>query len=147
MKSVPHAVASGFSSAGAFLVLVVALALSVTVQNWLDAENRIPIIPEDTLYVRSGEILKRASLGFTGLTADAYCPPTRNRKPRAATRLRSSTADATTPAQSSVIPTDVLEEPWSPTLPEVASAIGTPWCSASNAAATSSRSRRRISAE
>ena len=53
-------------------MLAVGLALSVTTQNWLDAENRLPIIPEDTLYIRSGEILKRASLGFTGLTADAY---------------------------------------------------------------------------
>lgn len=70
--SVPRAVASVFSSAGAYLALVVGLALSVTAQNWLDAENRLPLIPEDTLYVRSSEVLKRASLGFTGLMADAY---------------------------------------------------------------------------
>lgn len=54
------------------MALIVGLALSVTAQNWLDAENRLPLIPEDTLYVRSSEILKRASLGFTGLMADAY---------------------------------------------------------------------------
>lgn len=70
--SVPQAVANGFSSAGAYLALVVGLALSVTAQNWLDAENRLPLIPEDALYIRSGEVLKRASLGFTGLMADAY---------------------------------------------------------------------------
>ena len=70
--SVPRAVASGFSSAGAYLALVVGLALSVTAQNWLDSEHRVPLIPEDTLYIRSGEMLKRASLGFTGLMADAY---------------------------------------------------------------------------
>ena len=74
MKSepVPRAVASGFSSTGAFLVLAASLALSVAAQNWLDAEHRLPLIPEDALYIRSSEILKRASLGFTGLTADAY---------------------------------------------------------------------------
>lgn len=54
------------------ILLLAGFSLSATAQNWLDAENRIPIIPEDTLYIRSGEILKRASLGFTGLTADAY---------------------------------------------------------------------------
>lgn len=67
--TIPRAVSSGFFWAG---VLIVSLALSAAAQNWLDAENRIAIIPEDMLYVRSGEILKRASLGFTGLTADAY---------------------------------------------------------------------------
>ncbi len=70
--SVPRAVASGSSSIGAYLALVIALTLSITAQTWLDAENRLPLIPEDTLYIRSSEILKRASLGFTGLMADAY---------------------------------------------------------------------------
>lgn len=54
------------------LLLVVSFGLSATAQNWLDAEHRVPLIPEDALYIRSSEILKRASLGFTGLTADAY---------------------------------------------------------------------------
>lgn len=54
------------------ILLLAGFSLSAAAQNWLDAENRIPIIPEDTLYIRSGEVLKRASLGFTGLTADAY---------------------------------------------------------------------------
>lgn len=54
------------------ILLIVGFSLSASAQNWLDAENRLPIIPEDTLYIRSGEILKRASLGFTGLMADAY---------------------------------------------------------------------------
>lgn len=71
-RSVPRAAASESSSAGAYLALVVGLVLSVMSQNWLDAQHRLPLIPEDTLYVRSSEILKRASLGFTGLMADAY---------------------------------------------------------------------------
>ena len=71
-KSVPGTVASGSSSAGAYLALVAGLVLSVASQNWLDAQHRLPLVPEDTLYIRSGEILKRASLGFTGLMADAY---------------------------------------------------------------------------
>ncbi|MDX2041962.1 MAG: hypothetical protein SF097_11965 [Acidobacteriota bacterium] len=54
------------------LVLLVAFGASIAAQNWLDAEHRVPLIPEDTLYIRSGEMLKRASLGFTGLMADAY---------------------------------------------------------------------------
>lgn len=54
------------------LLLVVSFSLSVTAQHWLDAQNRLPLAAEDTLYVRSSEILKRASLGFTGLMADAY---------------------------------------------------------------------------
>ena len=55
-----------------WLVMLLALGGSVVAQNWLDAQHRLPLIAEDTLYVRSGEILKRASLGFTGLMADAY---------------------------------------------------------------------------
>lgn len=54
------------------LLLVVAFSLSAAAQNWLNAQNRLPLIPEDALYIRSGETLKRASLGFTGLMADAY---------------------------------------------------------------------------
>ncbi len=53
-------------------VLLTAFALSISAQIWLDQQNRLPLIPEDTLYVRSSEILKRSSLGFTGLMADAY---------------------------------------------------------------------------
>lgn len=54
------------------LVLAISLAFSIGAQNWLDAQHRLPLIAEDTLYIRSGEILKRASLGFNGLMADAY---------------------------------------------------------------------------
>ncbi|MBS1790751.1 MAG: hypothetical protein JST85_23750 [Acidobacteria bacterium] len=54
------------------LVFLLAFGFSVSAQNWLDAQDRSPLLPEDTLYIRSGEILKRASLGFTGLMADAY---------------------------------------------------------------------------
>lgn len=54
------------------LLLVVSFSLSATAQSWLDAQNRLPLVAEDALYVRSGEVLKRASLGFTGLMADAY---------------------------------------------------------------------------
>ncbi|MFN0107812.1 MAG: hypothetical protein ACKVZH_03090 [Blastocatellia bacterium] len=54
------------------ILLLAGFCLSAAAQNWLDAQNRLPLIPEDALYIRSGEVLKRASLGFSGLMADAY---------------------------------------------------------------------------
>ncbi len=70
--SVPRAVASRFSAGKTLLALAISLSLSIAAQIWLDAQNRLPLISEDTLYIRSGETLKRASLGFTGLMADVY---------------------------------------------------------------------------
>jgi len=52
--------------------VVVFLALSAVAQNWMDARRRFPQTFEETLYLNSGEALKRASLGFEGLTADIY---------------------------------------------------------------------------
>jgi hypothetical protein len=51
---------------------VVFLALGAGAQNWVDSQRRAPPAVEETLYVNSGEALKRASLGFDGLMADVY---------------------------------------------------------------------------
>jgi len=48
------------------------LALGAVAQNWIDSQRRAPLAVEETLYVSSGEALKRASLGFDGLMADVY---------------------------------------------------------------------------
>ncbi|MGE0131267.1 MAG: hypothetical protein AB7U82_24565 [Blastocatellales bacterium] len=53
-------------------LLIVFLALSAAAQNWMDARRRVPLAVEETLYVSSGEALKRASIGFDGLMADVY---------------------------------------------------------------------------
>lgn len=53
-------------------LLVISLALSVAAQHWLDAQPRATPRVEDTLYLTSGETLKRASLGFDGVLADLY---------------------------------------------------------------------------
>src|SRR5215813_15241448 len=54
------------------IMVVVLLALSAVAQNWMDARRRDPQPVEETHYVSSGDALKRASLGFDGLTADIY---------------------------------------------------------------------------
>jgi tetratricopeptide (TPR) repeat protein len=54
------------------LLLIVFLALSAAAQNWMDAQRRVPLTVEETLYVGSGEAIKRASIGFDGLMADIY---------------------------------------------------------------------------
>ena len=54
------------------ILVVVFLTLSAVAQNWMDARRRAPQPVEETLYVSSGDALKRASLGFDGLTADIY---------------------------------------------------------------------------
>lgn len=54
------------------LILIVSLGLSAATQSRLDDQERPAFDAEDTLYLRSGEALKRASLGFTGLLADMY---------------------------------------------------------------------------
>ena len=54
------------------ILLVVFLALGAVAQNWMDSQRRAPLAVEETLYVNSGEALKRASLGFDGLMADVY---------------------------------------------------------------------------
>ncbi|HEU0177064.1 MAG TPA: hypothetical protein VFV58_22605 [Blastocatellia bacterium] len=54
------------------ILLVVFLAFSVGAQNWVDSQRRAPLTADETLYISSGEALKRASLGFDGLMADIY---------------------------------------------------------------------------
>lgn len=54
------------------ILLVVFLAVSVIAQNWMDGRRRIPLTIQETLYVSSGDALKRASIGFDGLMADIY---------------------------------------------------------------------------
>jgi tetratricopeptide (TPR) repeat protein len=54
------------------ILLVVFLALSVVAQRWMDAQRSAPLPVEETLYINSGETLKRASLGFDGAMADIY---------------------------------------------------------------------------
>jgi hypothetical protein len=51
---------------------VVFLALGGVAQNWMDSHRPAPLAVEETLYVSSGESIKRASLGFDGLMADVY---------------------------------------------------------------------------
>ena len=54
------------------ILLIVFLTLSAVAQNWTDAQRRVPLAVEETLYISSGETLKRASIGFDGLMADVY---------------------------------------------------------------------------
>jgi tetratricopeptide (TPR) repeat protein len=54
------------------ILLVVFLALSAAAQHWMDARRGGAMTVEETLYVGSGESIKRASLGFDGLMADIY---------------------------------------------------------------------------
>jgi hypothetical protein len=54
------------------ILLVVFLALGAVAQNWMDSQRGALPAVEETLYVSSGEALKRASLGFDGLMADVY---------------------------------------------------------------------------
>lgn len=54
------------------ILLIVFLVLSAAAQDWMDARRRVPLAVKETLYVSSGESLKRASIGFDGLMADIY---------------------------------------------------------------------------
>jgi tetratricopeptide (TPR) repeat protein len=58
----------------AFL-LIIGIGLSAAAQNWLDLQRRPEEMQEsidETLYLTSSEVLKRASIGFDGLLADLY---------------------------------------------------------------------------
>jgi tetratricopeptide (TPR) repeat protein len=58
----------------AFL-LIIGIGSSSAAQNWLDAHRRPAEMQEssdETFYLTSGEVLKRASIGFDGLLADLY---------------------------------------------------------------------------
>jgi tetratricopeptide (TPR) repeat protein len=56
-------------------LLVIGAGLSAAASNWIDAGRRPASVEganSDTLYLTSGEALKRASIGFDGLLADIY---------------------------------------------------------------------------
>ncbi len=54
------------------LLLIIGVVVSAAAQTWLDARRSVPPEVEETLYLDSGEALKRASVGFDGLVADVY---------------------------------------------------------------------------
>jgi tetratricopeptide (TPR) repeat protein len=54
------------------LSLVVSFGLSAMAQNWIDGQQKAPPVLEQALYFRSGDMLKKASIGFDGLLADLY---------------------------------------------------------------------------
>lgn len=54
------------------LALIAGLGFSIVAQNRMDAGRRAPAAIEQSLYLRSGETLKKASVGFDGLLADLY---------------------------------------------------------------------------
>jgi hypothetical protein len=54
------------------MLLIGFLSASVLAQRWIDAQGRVRPEFRPTLYLNSGEALKRASVGFEGLTADIY---------------------------------------------------------------------------
>jgi hypothetical protein len=54
------------------LLLIAGLVVSATAQNWMDARRIAPAPVEGTLYLNSGEAIKRASVGFDSLMADVY---------------------------------------------------------------------------
>src|SRR5262245_54548 len=59
-------------TAGWILLLVAGLGLSAMAQSWIDAERHPETDLDDALYLRSGDTLKKASIGFDGLLADLY---------------------------------------------------------------------------
>ncbi len=54
------------------LALIISLIASAAAQNWMDARRGAPATIEESLYLNSGEAIKRASIGFDGLMADVY---------------------------------------------------------------------------
>jgi tetratricopeptide (TPR) repeat protein len=55
----------------AAIVLVASLAGGVTVLNAID-RMQVPVMTQQLLYIRSPKVLRRLSLGYTGLLADIY---------------------------------------------------------------------------
>lgn len=53
-------------------MLILGLGLSVAAQSWMDASRPASAAIAESLYLASGETLKRASIGFDGLLADLY---------------------------------------------------------------------------
>lgn len=54
------------------LLLAAGLILSASLQTWMDGERRASGFTDESLYLTSGETLKKASIGFDGLLADLY---------------------------------------------------------------------------
>ena len=63
---------SNFKSRGWVAFLLVGLGASIVLQHWIDGQRGVGSAVEDALYISSGKMLKRASLGFDGLLADLY---------------------------------------------------------------------------
>src|SRR5215813_3198116 len=55
-----------------FFLLGAGLGISVMAQSWIDGQRQAPAALEESLYLRSGDLLKKASIGFDGLLADLY---------------------------------------------------------------------------
>jgi hypothetical protein len=53
-------------------LLIIGLGAAVPLQRWMDARRGAGAVVEESLYVKSGRTLRRASLGFEGLLADVY---------------------------------------------------------------------------
>ncbi len=53
-------------------LLIVSLGASLPLQRWLEARRGSAAALEESLYLSSGKMLKRVSLGFDGLLADLY---------------------------------------------------------------------------
>lgn len=57
----------------ALSLLIIGLVASAAAQSWLEAERvEAPGSIDEPLFLTSGEVLKRASIGFDGLLADIY---------------------------------------------------------------------------
>jgi tetratricopeptide (TPR) repeat protein len=54
------------------VVLVAGLAALYPLQRWIDRNSPVEVAGEDTLFLTSGETIKKISLGFDGLIADIY---------------------------------------------------------------------------
>ncbi len=53
-------------------ILLAGLALLYPLQRWIDTNFQREAVNEETLYLSSGETIKKMSLGFDGLLADIY---------------------------------------------------------------------------
>jgi tetratricopeptide (TPR) repeat protein len=62
---------SGSASIPGFVVIL-GFALLYPLQSWIDATIKHPTASDDTLYLESGETIKKMSLGLYGLAADVY---------------------------------------------------------------------------
>jgi tetratricopeptide (TPR) repeat protein len=54
------------------LILVVGTGLLYPIERWIDAKSPREAAPDESLYLSSGETIKKMSLGLNGLAADVY---------------------------------------------------------------------------